>query len=283
MDSTRITQWNFDGIKLIGNSVAGVGTCLVWPELGVAFDTAQGLPHAFAIPVFLISHAHMDHAAGIPYLISQKAMTSQRRPRFYMPGSMVEPMEKILKTWQEMEGHQYTYEFIATELGKEYALKGNYFFRAFPTLHRVASNGFTVFERRKKLDPKWQSASADEIVRAKARGEDVECEVEIPLLSYTGDTQIEFLDLAPEVRKSKVLVQEVTYIDEKRPVERARKWGHIHWNELRERLDEIDSEKILLIHLSARYSTAQFNQLLDKELSPQMRNRVEVFPRPERP
>jgi ribonuclease Z len=48
-----------------------------------------------------------------PYIISQKAMNSQEAPKFYMPKSLVEPLDRIMKIWQEIEEHEYKYEFIA--------------------------------------------------------------------------------------------------------------------------------------------------------------------------
>ncbi len=64
-----------------------------------------------------------------------------------------------------------------------------------------------------------------------------------PLVSFTGDTQIEFLDSRDWVRKSKILIMEATYLDNKKTIEQARIWGHTHLEEIIPRLKDIESEK----------------------------------------
>ncbi len=247
-------SWSYRDIHLIGQSVAGVGTCLVWPEQKIAFDVAQGLPYAFSCRHYLLSHCHMDHAAGIPYLISQRALMGLPPGRFYMPQSMVDSMDKIMRLWQKLDGHSYEYEFLSAEQGQDYSLSGDYFFRVFPTVHRVPSQGYTIFRRRKKLEAQFQGLPPQKLAELKAQGVSVERHFEEPLFSYTGDTQIEFLAQAPLwVKESQVLAVEVTYMDQDKGIEKARKWGHIHLDELVAQIEHLRQEKILLIHLSARH------------------------------
>ncbi|RYF42063.1 MAG: MBL fold metallo-hydrolase, partial [Cytophagaceae bacterium] len=100
-----------------------------------------------------------------------------------------------------------------------------------------------------------------------------------PVLSFTGDTRIEFLD-DPQVRASRVLVMEVTYWDDKKSVENARTWGHIHLDELIPRLEHLKCEKIVLIHASARYTTARLREIMDARIPEHFKHRVDLFPRP---
>ncbi|MCC6137101.1 MAG: hypothetical protein IT287_00590 [Bdellovibrionaceae bacterium] len=98
------------------------------------------------------------------------------------------------------------------------------------------------------------------------------------VFAFTGDTQIEFLEhLTTPVD---VLFMETSFIDHLRNVDAARKWGHIHLDEWKNKVDDILAEKIVLIHLSSRYSTRQALDILDKELDPKVREKVELFPRP---
>jgi ribonuclease Z len=136
-----------------------------------------------------------------------------------------------------------------------------------------------VFRRSKKLKQELVGLERQEILDRKSRGEAIEDHFDEPIIAFTGDTKIEFLDGPDFVSKAKILVMEVTYIDEKKSVSSAREWGHIHFDELVDRIPGLQNEKIVLMHLSARYSCGQFRKLLSQRLSEQDAARVVVFPR----
>lgn len=269
----------FEGLSLVGNSLAGQGTSFLCPELKIAFDVAFGLPYLLPARDFFVSHAHMDHAGGIPYLISQKNLLSLPPPRFYVPKGMKTPLLKVLQAWQDMEGHQYEFFVRELEAGEAVELKGSWRVRAFATRHRVPSLGYTLFQCKKQLDPKYKNLGREQLLDLKAQGRSLELTWEEPIISFTGDTQIEFLDQQEWVRRSKLLVMEVTYIDERKSVAAAREWGHIHLDELLPRLKDLECEKLLLIHLSARYRSQELCERLKQILPAEWQGRVDVFPR----
>ncbi|MCB0411371.1 MAG: MBL fold metallo-hydrolase [Bdellovibrionales bacterium] len=272
-------SYSFEDLTLTGNSLAGQGTSFVCPELKIAFDVAFGLPYLIGARDFFVSHCHMDHAGGIPYLVSQQNLMSLPQAHFYMPESMVDPLTRILSLWSEMEGHSYNYQFHGVKAGDWIPLKGPYGIRPFETIHRVPSLGYTLFKRTKHLKEFFKGKSRNDILQAKAQGIEIEDTQEIPWISFTGDTQIEFLDRDPWVKKSRLLILEVTYIGQDRGVEKAREWGHIHLHELLERLPELECEKLLLIHLSARHRSMELVEMLKRRLPEEWQSRVDVFPR----
>lgn len=272
-------KYHFDGIHLLGNSQAGQGTSLLCPELKVAFDVAFGLPYLLPARDYFISHAHMDHAGGIPYLISLKNLMAQPPPRFFVPPSMVEPMQRILKAWQEMEGHTYNFELCGVTPGEWISLNNAVGARPFTTVHRVPSQGYTLFQIKKQLHPQYRNLQREDLLQLKSQGKAIETVVHEPWISFTGDTQIEFLDQEEWVRRSRLLVMEVTYIDSSKSVTQAREWGHIHIEEFLERLKTLSCERVLLIHLSARHKTSDLVQLLRHRLPSDWQGRVDVFPR----
>jgi ribonuclease Z len=278
MNLANGAEYTHHGITLRGLSLSGIRTAISIPEFSLSFDVAQGYPYLLNLKNFFVSHGHLDHAAGIPYIISQKAMNHQEAPKFYMPPSLIEPMDQIMKLWQKIEKHEYKYEFHPVTADEEIPLKGNHFIKAFPTVHRVDSFGYTLFQRQKKLAREFQGQSQDDIVKAKGQGKELHEILEIPLVSFTGDTQIEFLNSRPWVKKSKILVMESTYLDERKTVEHARSWGHTHLDEILPRLDEIESEKIVLIHVSSRYPTDEALRILKQRIPERHRERVELFP-----
>jgi ribonuclease Z len=277
LNHMQLGEWHYHGLTISGISLAGVRTSLIIPEMSVGFDVAQGLPHALPMNTFLISHGHMDHAAGVPYVISQKSMSTHKTPRFLMPEVMVGPMKEIMNQWAKIEGHTHDYEFIAAKARETYELKANFFIRPFQTVHKVPSLGYSILRRFRKLRADLAGHSSEEIRELKEKGEDVTEERQELVVSFTGDTQIEFLDVSPEVRDSRILVMETTFFDEKRPIESARAWGHTHLDELLPRLSMIRSEKIVLIHSSARYSLDELHSILDKRLPEEEKERIVLF------
>lgn len=274
----NVEDFEYAGIKITGLSLAGVRTSLTLPQFSIAFDVAQGLPHALSMNHFFISHGHMDHASGIPYIISQKAMGSHKTPQFYMPESVVGPMTEIMRQWSKIEGFEYDFNFHGVDIGEEFEVNSKLIVKPFRTLHRVPSLGYSVYRKVRKLRPELLGKPSSEIAVLKQQGIEPTTEMEECLISFTGDTQIEFLDLSPGVRNSKILMMETTYLDERKSVQSARDWGHTHFLEFLERLPDIKSERIVLIHSSARYSWEEAKGILEGKLREEDRERVVLFP-----
>ncbi|MNJ94683.1 Ribonuclease Z [compost metagenome] len=270
--------WNYSKYKFYGLSLSGIRTAIAMPELSLSFDVAQGYPYLLTLKNFFITHGHLDHAAGVPYIISQKAMTNQEKAKFYMPTSLVEPMDQIMKIWEKIEGHTYGYDFIPVKADDEFPLNAQYFVKAFPTTHRIESFGYTLFEVQKKLRSDLIGLAQDDIVQLRRKGEEVNEIHHMPVVSFTGDTQIEFLDSRPWVRKSKILFLESTYLDDRKTVEHARNWGHTHLDEIIPRLGDIESEQIVLIHVSSRYPTKDVLKILSEKIPQEFQEKIVLFP-----
>lgn len=270
--------WQWKDLKFWGLSLSGIRTCIAMPELSLCFDVAQGYPFTLHLKNYFITHGHLDHAAGIPYIISQKAMNSERPGRFFMPESLIQPLTEIMKLWEKIEKHEYKYEFLPVNKSWEYEINPQYVMRAFETVHRIESFGYTLIHKNKKLKPEFQNKDQQELRDLKSRGTVIDQQADTPLVSFTGDTQIEFLDLTPEVKKSKVLILESTYLDSKKSIEHAKKWGHTHLDEIIPRLKDIEAEKIVIIHTSSRYSMKEAQELLSQTLPAHEKERVVLFP-----
>ena len=100
----------------------------------------------------------------------------------------------------------------------------------------------------------------------------------LPHITFSGDTQIEFVLENEIVRRSRALFLECTYVSEDRPVERARKWGHTHLFEIAEHAEAFrDVEQLFLIHFSPRYRRREIEEALDKHLPDWLRAKTTPF------
>lgn len=264
-------------LTLLGLSLAGIRTSLVIPELGLCFDVAQGLPFAVNSKFFLISHSHMDHASGIPYLISQRGLNGLSKSNFYMPEIMIAPMNEIMNQWSTLDQHVYNYSFNTLREGDRLEVNAKYYITSFPTIHRVPSQGYCLWERKKQLKRDLKHLSEKEIIELRRNGQEVNEEIHHPLFAFTGDTQIEVFDLNPILKQVDYLFTEVTYLDEKRTRAQAKEWGHIHLDELIERLDQFQNLKVIMSHVSSRYSINMAEEILDRKIPANFRSRFNLF------
>ena len=91
---------------------------------------------------------------------------------------------------------------------------------------------------------------------------------------------IEVLDREPSITQAKVLLLECTFAGSSVSVEKARKAGHIHLDQIAKNADRFENEAVILTHWSQRYSNAQIRQEVEKALPAELLERVHiVFPR----
>ena len=268
-----------DQLQFAGYSLAGITTSIVFKNASVCFDVGQGLPFQVPAKRVLITHAHSDHAGGIHYLLSQKAMQKLHGAEIYVPGNMVGPLKEILNLWRGMEEFEYEYKLMLAEPGQVYELDKLYSMKPFKTPHRIQSQGYIVYQNRKRLREGLRAGGESAIRAARERGEDPNEHFQEPLVAFTGDTKIEFLESDPDIAKARVLFMEVTFWDDKRTIESTREWGHIHLEEFLEILPRLKNERIVLIHASIRYSTAYLKGIMEKRIPLEYRERVVLFPR----
>ena len=273
-------DWSYDDLNFKGYSIAGQTTSLVFQNAKICFDIGPGLPFHMGAQLYCLTHLHADHGAGINFLLSQRSLFSLPQARIMLPSEHVDAVESILKKWMEIEGFNYNYQLIPSVHGQYFDFTPQYTVKSFKTTHRVTSYGYLVYEKKKKLKKEFQNLERNELIELRDQGVEINEYILNPLVAFTGDTQIEFLKSDPDVLKAKILFVECTYLDEKRSIEQAREWGHIHLDELIDNIDELKNEHISLIHLSARYSTTEANKILTNRFADKDQKRISIFPRP---
>ncbi len=266
-----------DGLTIEGYSRAAVQTYWRIPELKVGFDLG-GSPWSFmGTPTFLISHAHLDHMAALPAFVARRRMMKMEPPTIYVPAKVVEPVERMLHSWQKLDRGRMICNLIGAESGQEYELSREHVMTTFPTKHTVPSLGYVIWERRKKLKEEYQNLSGSEIRDIRLSGVEVSTEVRIPIVCYCGDTAPQGLDNCDAVYESKILITELTFFRPEHRKEKIHKFGHTHLDDIVERAERFKNELIILGHLSTRNHESQLRKAVEKRLPEEFRKRLELW------
>ncbi|EQA55180.1 MBL fold metallo-hydrolase [Leptospira kmetyi] len=265
-------QYQFEGI-----SEGGIRTSLYLPSLSLMFDIGAQNPNRIHLDNLLLTHSHLDHSSGLPYYISQRSLRKLKPPKIYLPSALEEPMRKILDLYSQIEDFPYAYDMKAVNPGDKIDLDPQHFFSPHKTFHRVPSQGYTIYQKRKKLKKEFQSLPQEELNLALKEKKEVSEQSEIPVISFSGDTKIEYVLEHEDVANSNILFIECTYIDKERDVNKAREWGHIHLDEIIGNLSSFQNEKIVLIHFSKRYSIPYIREILDKRIPKEEKHRFHAF------
>lgn len=188
-------------------------------------------------------------------------------PNIYCPPELEDPLKRMVAIWSEIEHFEIACNIVGVDYDTLYPLKGEFYFRPIRSIHRVPSNGYCIIEKKQKLKNEYINLPGHKIAEKKNQGEDLFYSMEAPIVTFSGDTKIEFVLENEMARNSKVLFLECTYIDEKRPVERARQWGHVHLFEIRDHAEAFRNiEKLFLIHFSPRYRASAIKEAIREVL-----------------
>jgi len=261
-----VIEFNHKDIRVDAIGRGGIETCYMLPNFQVAFDTGRCPDALVDLPRIFLTHGHLDHAAGLPYYISQRSLKHLPPPDIHCPIEIVEPLTQILKLWQKIEGFEYEIRLHGMSPGDEVELRKDLRVRALKSHHRVPCRGYAVLRKSRKLKDEFLSVPGREIKRMKDRGDDIFEDRDIPVFAFSGDTTIEFLADNEAARQATVLFIECTYIDDKRPVARAREWGHIHLDEVIAHAHLFENERIVLTHFSKRYTRRFIQHILGKKI-----------------
>jgi len=276
MPSHRLQKIKLDDLDIIGYSIAGEETVVAMPQLDVCFDIGKAPDQVISVNNCLLTHGHMDHAAGLAYYLSHRNFSGQAPGTVLAPENLIKPIEKILQAWGRLDGNPIPANLIGVKPGDEYRIKPNLFARVVPTSHSRGSVGYSVIESRKKLRPEFKNLKGPEIVDKKKQGVEVEYNLEIPIVTYLGDTSYADFSKYPCVADSRILIVECTFFIPEH-IERAKAGRHIHIDNLINILDELNNPHVVLIHTSQRIGFGQIRRILCEKLSDDQLEKVTLL------
>ena len=273
----RLDTLALPGLTLEGVADGGVETCIQVPELGLMFDLGMVPEGALKYGTLLATHGHADHLGGIAYYVSQRGLMNLSVPDIHVPAEIEAPLRTILDAWSSIEGFDLRYELHPRRPGDEFPVRRDLVATTLRTTHRVPSLAYVIQRVSHKLDPKYAGRPGPELAELRKRGVAISHERREPILCVTGDTQIELFREHELVRRTRVLVHEVTSWDERRGVDSTRKWGHTHIEEMIEAAEQFEGEALVLVHRSLRHSRAQAERVVAERFPATVRAKIHVF------
>lgn len=277
VDNAPYLTLSHGGLTIEGYSRAAVQSYWRVPELKLGFDLGAQPWDFMGTPTWLITHAHLDHAAALPVYVARRRMMKMEPPRILLPEQNVEDIRRLLLVWQRLDRGRLTCDLQGVQPGQEFALSREHLLTVFATVHTVPSVGYLIWERKQKLKEEYLGMPGDKIRDLKFAGVEITKEVRTPLLAYTGDTAPSGLDGYPAVYDAKVLITELSFILPHHKREKIHKFGHMHLGDFVERAERFNNEVIVASHFSTRYQPDQVRKYLERKLPPRLKERLKVW------
>ncbi len=276
MASHNLAHIKIDEMDIIGYSVAGEETVVAVPQLDVCFDVGKAPDQIIPINNVLLTHGHMDHAAGLAYYLSQRNFCGISAGTILAPDNLLPPMRQIIDAWSKLDGNKIPAKLVGVKPGDEYKIKPNLIARVFPTKHSRGSVGFTVIEKRKKLKNDYKGLTGPQIVELKKQGIEIDYPLEFPIVTYLGDTQYVDFSQLDYIVQSKILIAECTFYEDEHTT-RAKAGKHMHVDELASLLNNLDNEHIIITHTTQRTPMREIRKILKKALPKNKYDKITIL------
>lgn len=257
-----------------GHSRAGTETWFRVQPPGIAFEAGRGPLELAGADTVFVTHGHLDHVLGVPFVLSQRSLHRAQSTRVACPREIADPLRRFVAAAAELEGATYRWELLALAPGDRVEVGRDLAVVAFATDHVVPSLGYHLVRRRRRLRPELRDLPREELLRRRAEHGQTEIheEREEIWLSYCGDTAPGVFALEPALFDSRVLLLECTFLGPAHR-ERGMSYKHLHLEDLVPWAHRFRNEAIVLHHLSRRFGVGELRAAVAEHL-PELADRV---------
>ncbi len=262
--------------RVFGTSIAGESTTIGIPELDICFDLGICPRAMLSMKHVAISHGHMDHIGGLAYYCSQRWFQGMGEGSIICDVRIAPAIEKMLAGYVDLERQNTPFKIIALKPGDEFMIKNNIFIRPVEVEHTVPTFGYAIIEKRSKLKEEFAGMPQEKLKELRDRGEAITRVLEVPLVAYLGDCAPGPWLVREEVRKAQIAICECTFTEEEH-ADRAKVGMHMHAEAIAEWLRVLESQNLVLTHLSRRTNLGFARERLTKLAGPQLMKKVEFL------
>jgi len=222
-----------------------------------------------------LSHGHLDHALGLPFILSQRSLHKHAHTRVFCPSETAEALAALIAAAERLERATYSYELVPlapgdrVEVGKRLAVE------AFATDHVVPSLGFHLWRGRRRLAAEFAGLPPEELIALRERGIETSEVTEELWLTYCGDTGPAVFEREPRLFGAQVLMLECTFLGEEHH-EHGKRFKHLHLEDIASRAGELRNEAVILHHLSRRYRVEDLRAEIERRL-PELAPRIHIL------
>ncbi|KAK6191331.1 hypothetical protein SNE40_003050 [Patella caerulea] len=286
-DRTKSGWTDFEKYSVFARSISGLETSVVVKsdDLTFAFDMGYSTKESIKCKNVFISHGHMDHISAIPQHVGKRSLYGMSNARYYVPSHLVDDLKSVCDLYSKISenpGALNEIEILPCGDHDTVNFTSKYTMKAFPTIHRVKSQGYILYHHKKSLKAEYQGLDGKTIGEIVKSGETIHDIITTPDVAFTGDTTFDIFKNVtnPDLLRVKILIAESTYIDKepnKDMVKLAQDRGHTHLQEFidNEHLFR-DIQHIVLIHFSDKYSSNYIKRVVYSSLPDSLIDKVVV-------
>jgi ribonuclease BN (tRNA processing enzyme) len=107
----------------------------------------------------------------------------------------------------------------------------------------------------------------------KKQGIEIDYPIEIPIVTYLGDTQYIDFSKLKYIVNSKILIAECTFYETEHSG-RAEAGRHMHINEFAELIEKLQNEYVIITHTTQRTPMRDIRRILKEAISPEKYDKV---------
>lgn len=275
MDKEQFTLAT-DHFTIEGRSRAGHETWFRIRELGIALDIGRGPDAVVHLPHVFISHAHLDHAAGVPWYAGQRHLQRMHGGRIYVPQEAADDFRALFSVHERLTGATFDeVEIVGVAENQTLRFARNLMVRGHSATHRVAARAYEFIEMRHHLRQDYAGLPKEELARLRQERVALDEEHHIPILFYTGDTDRGILETNEAIYRAEVLMIECSFVADGHQ-SRAAQYRHIHVDDLAEFAERFENRWIVLTHFSRRYDRNEIRDTVRRRLPQSLRDRIRL-------